>query len=94
MTSDQMITLNLKGNGFSQIPGYTYCLGFSLITDNAAGMCLKSPGTFEWGGYFSTKFFIDPKEELIFVGMENISPPNQVYIWNLITALVYGAIED
>ena len=94
MTSDQMNTLNKKGNGFSQIPGYTYCLGFSLITTEAAGMGLKSPGTFEWGGYFGTKFFIDPKEKLIFVGMDNISPDNHGYFWNRITALIYGAIED
>lgn len=94
MTSDQMITLNTKGNGFSQIPGYTYCLGFSLITNDAAGMCLKSPGTYEWGGGLYTKFFIDPKEELIFVGMSNITPTHYGYFWDRIIALVYGAIED
>lgn len=94
MTSDQMIILNQKGNGFSKIPGYTYCLGFSLITNEAAGMSMKSPGTFEWGGYFGTKFFIDPKEDLIFVGMDNISPNNHGYFWNRITALIYSAIED
>ncbi|HZK61542.1 MAG TPA: serine hydrolase domain-containing protein [Anaerovoracaceae bacterium] len=94
MTSDQMIALNKKGNGFSKIPGYTYCLGFSLITEAAEGMSLKSPGTFEWGGYFDTKFFIDPEEELIFVGMDNITPNNHDYFWDRITALVYGAIED
>lgn len=94
MTSDQMIKLNQEGNGFSQIPGYTFCLGFSLITDPAAGMCLKSPGTYEWAGYFSTKFFIDPKEELIFVGMENIAPNHYSYIWDRITSIIYSAIQD
>lgn len=94
MTSDQMIVLNRKGKGYSQIPGNTYCLGFSLITEEASGMSLKSPGTFEWGGYFSTKFFIDPKEDLIFVGMDNIYPNHFGYFWNRVTALIYGAIDD
>ncbi len=94
MTSDQMIALNRNGNGYSKIPGFTYCLGFSLITDEAAGMCLKSPGTYEWGGAFSTKFFIDPAEKLIFVGMDNIAPNHHGYFWNRITALIYGAITD
>jgi len=94
MTSDQMIELNKKGTGYSRIPGNTYCLGFSLITNEASGMCLKSPGTFEWGGYFGTKFFIDPKEKLIFVGMDNIWPDHFGYFWNRITALVYGSIDD
>jgi CubicO group peptidase (beta-lactamase class C family) len=94
MTSDQMIALNRNGNGYSKIPGFTYCLGFSLITEEAGGMCLKSPGTYEWGGAFSTKFFIDPAEKLIFVGMDNIAPNHHGYFWNRITALIYGAIQD
>jgi len=94
MTSDQMISLNQKGTGYSQIPGFTYCLGFSLITPDAAGLCMKSPGTFEWGGAFGTKFFIDPAEELVFIGMVNILPYHHSYFWNRITALVYGAITD
>ena len=94
MSSDQMIVLNRNGNGYSKIPGFTYCLGFSLITDEAAGMSFKSPGTYEWSGAFSTKFFIDPAEDLIFVGMVNIAPNHHGYFWNRITALIYAAIED
>ncbi|MGD9929976.1 MAG: serine hydrolase domain-containing protein [Mangrovibacterium sp.] len=94
MTADQLISLNQKGNGISNIPGNTFCLGFGLLTDDAAGLNAKSPGTYEWGGYFSTKFFIDPKEELIFVGMTQILPFQHGEFYDKLTAIIYGAIED
>ena len=94
MTSDQMIELNKKGNGFSKKPGITYGLGFALLTEDAKGVSSKSPGTYEWGGYFNTKFFIDPQEELIFVGMTQIVPFYHGDFWNKMYAIIYGAIED
>lgn len=94
MTADQMVALNAEGKGYSKIPGNTYCLGFSLITGPAKGMNSKSVGTYEWSGYFSTKFFIDPQEELIFVGMTQVVPNHHNYCWDRITTLVYSAIAD
>ncbi|MEL7004193.1 MAG: serine hydrolase domain-containing protein, partial [Bacteroidota bacterium] len=94
MTSDQMIVLNEKGNGFSNIPGITFGLGFSLLTEAARGVSHKSPGTYEWGGYFNTKYFIDPEEEMIFVGMTQIVPFARNDFWDRLNAIIYGAIED
>ncbi len=94
MTADQFVALNKKGAGISQIPGSTFCLGFGLITEEANGLNSKSPGTYEWGGYFSTKFFIDPQEELIFVGMTQITPFKHGEFYDRLTAIIYGAIED
>jgi CubicO group peptidase (beta-lactamase class C family) len=94
MTADQFVALNRKGAGTSQIPGSTFCLGFALLTEEARGLNSKSPGTYEWGGYFNTKFFIDPEEELIFVGMTQISPFKHGEFYDRLTAIIYGAIED
>jgi len=94
MTADQFAALNRKGAGISQIPGNTFCLGFGLITEEARGLNSKSPGTYEWGGYFSTKFFIDPEEELIFVGMTQVSPFKHSEFYDRLTAVIYGAIDD
>ena len=94
MASDQLIALNNEGKGFSKIPGITYGLGFALTTAEGNGHTPKSPGTYEWGGYFNTKFFVDPKEELIFVGMTQVIPfPNQEF-WNRLYAIIYAAIDD
>ncbi len=94
MTSDQMISLNKQGKGYSTRPGETYCLGFALLTGEGNGINSKSPGTYEWGGYFTTKFFTDPKEDLIFVGMMQISNFQHDEFYNRLTALLYGAIEE
>jgi CubicO group peptidase (beta-lactamase class C family) len=94
MTADQLITLNRKGKGISNMPGNTFCLGFGLITEEGNGINSKSPGTYEWGGYFTTKFFIDPKEELIFVGMTQARPGIPGNFYDRLTAIIYGAIND
>ncbi|GJM29181.1 MAG: serine hydrolase [Cyclobacteriaceae bacterium] len=94
INTDQMITLNKTGNGFSDIPGVTFGLGFMVYTDDARGLNIKSPGTYEWGGYFNTKYFIDPEEELIFVGMTQISGFKYGYFWDRLYALLYGVLED
>lgn len=94
MTADQMIRLNQEGKGYSRKPGETFCLGFSLITDQGKGISVKSPGTYEWGGYFNTKFFIDPKEQLIFVGMTQILGARHGELWDRLTAIMYSSIED
>jgi CubicO group peptidase (beta-lactamase class C family) len=94
MTADQMICLNQEGKGYSKKPGETYCLGFSLITEQGKGISVKSPGTYEWGGLFNTKFFIDPKEQLIFVGMTQIYDALHGELWDRLSALIYSAIES
>ena len=94
MTSDQMIELNKKGKGMSKTPGITFGLGFGLKTAEGSAVSHKSPGTYEWGGYFNTKFFIDPQEELIFVGMTQIVPFRRPDFWEKMYAIIYGAIDD
>lgn len=94
MTADQMISLNLQGKGISNKPGETFCLGFSLLTDQGKGISSKSPGTYEWGGYFTTKFFIDPNEELIFVGMMQIHNFQHGEFFDRVAAILYSAIEE
>jgi len=94
MTSNQLILLNKAGKGYSQSPGLTYGLGFALMTEEARGLGPKSPGTYEWSGYFNTKFFIDPEEELIFVGMTQIVPFVRGDFWDRMYAIIYASIED
>lgn len=94
MTGDQLILQNRENKGFSSIPGETFCLGFALLTDEGRGLSLKTPGTYEWGGYFNTKFFIDPEEEMIFVGMTQIVPFQRPDFWDRLTSIIYGSIAD
>lgn len=93
MTSDQLILLNEKGTGYSNIPGVTYGLGFALKTKEGIAYSHKSAGTYEWGGYFNTKFFIDTEEELVFVGMTQIVPFQRNDFWEKMYAIIYSSME-
>ena len=94
MTSDQMILLNREGKGMSNHPGITMCLGFGLLKEEGNGINAKSPGTYEWSGYFNTHFFIDPKEQLVFTGMTQVAPFPNGEFWNRLYAIIYSALLD
>jgi len=93
MTSDQLPLLNVKGTGYSPLPGLTYGLGFMLKTEAGSAWSAKSPGTYEWGGAFNTKFFIDPSEELIFVGMGQVFGYQRPDFWERLYTIIYGSLE-
>lgn len=92
MTSDQFVRLNAEGKGMNNKTGVSHCLGFALTT--GTGTDAKSPGSYEWGGAFSTKFFVDPQEELIFVGMSQAIPRYHQEFYGKMTSIIYGAIID
>ncbi len=92
MTSDQFEKLNKEGKGRNDKIGLSHCLGFALTT--ATAIDSRSPGTYEWGGSLSTKFIIDPKEELIFVGMSQTIPVYHQELYGKMIAIIYGAIDD
>lgn len=94
MRSDQLISQNANGKGISKMPGITFNLGFALLTDPGEGYNAKSVGTYEWGGYFNTKYFIDPKEDLVFVGMTQIVPFRNPEFWDRLYAILYAALEN
>jgi CubicO group peptidase (beta-lactamase class C family) len=88
MTSDHLGEIP----GFSQ-PGTGFGLGFSVRT--AAGMASTpgSIGSYSWGGYAGTTFWVDPKEELIAILM--IQEPTQLgRVSTLFRNLVYQAIIE
>ena len=92
MTSDQFAKLNAEGKGRDEKIGRSYCLGFALTTQT--GTDAKSPGSYEWGGSLSTKFFVDPKEELLFVGMSQAIPRYHQEFYGKLTAIIYAAMDD
>jgi len=72
----------------------SFALGFTLYQDKETKKSPKSPGTYEWGGYFNTKFFIDPAEQMVFVGMTQIVPFNENIFWEDLYKLIYASIQE
>ena len=49
--------------------GLGFGLGFGVVLDPAKVGVISSPGSYFWGGYAGTVFWIDPEEELVGIGM-------------------------
>ena len=69
-TTVQTILSNQIGNIWGDTGKY-FGLAFSVVDQKGQGMGdLGSTGTFEWGGYFNTQYFADPKEKIIGILMK------------------------
>jgi len=86
LTPDIKGSVRPKGNGFG--------LGFQVLTKESLGSTPMSPGTYSWGGYFNTKFWIDPAEQLSFVGMTQVVPFAHGRFWEELYAIIYSALDD
>lgn len=70
-------------------------LGLSGVTGRPGQLHeLGSLGAYGWGGFFYTRFIIDPKEELIAMTLAQLHPAVDVD-WNeRFSILAYQAIDD
>jgi CubicO group peptidase (beta-lactamase class C family) len=76
-------------------PGTGWGMGFQVVTDAAAAGDSVSNGTFTWFGIAGTWFWIDPVEDLAFVGMvqhQNLGTTRPMHA--LSRSLVYQAVVE
>jgi CubicO group peptidase (beta-lactamase class C family) len=93
----KVMSSNQLPEGMAEIPGYPgnqFGLDFAIVTDSErnAGM---SVGSYWWWGIAGTWFWIDPVEDLVFVGMiqnRNLGYARQLQAQS--KQLVYGAITE
>jgi len=72
-----------------------YGLAFGVLTPAATAAGGKgSPGTFDWGGYFNTSYFADPKEQLIGVLMKQTQGTTSDKTADMFRQLVMQAVDD
>jgi len=69
-------------------------IGFGVGGVKAPLEELGSPGMFYWGGFFYTGFFIDPKEDMVFVFMAQLHPTGNLNLDSLVQVLASQAIVD
>jgi CubicO group peptidase (beta-lactamase class C family) len=75
-------------------PGYGFGLGYAIVTDQGPAATLRSEGSYFWTGAFGTVFWVDPKEELIGIMMEQIYPYTRLNIMPDMISMTYQAIVD
>lgn len=93
-TTVQSIMGNQTGDLFGGTEKF-YGLAFGVLTpegqDNGG---LGSTGTFDWGGYFNTSYFADPKENVIgLIFKQTQGPVNDQSGWKF-RQMVFQTIDD
>ena len=86
---------SMSNSLFSEVTysGVGFGLGFAVNLDPARCMVQGSVGEYNWGGMFSTAFFIDPVEEVHMVFMTQLSPSSVYPIRRELRTLVYAAMN-
>jgi CubicO group peptidase (beta-lactamase class C family) len=81
---------------FSEHTGMGFGVDVAVVLDSARAGTLRAEGSYDWGGAAGTWFWIDPRNDLIFIGMIQVmdrwKDPQLQNIDTETTALVYGAL--
>lgn len=93
-TTVQFMMANQIGNLWEDYGAY-YGLAFGVLDQKGQDMGGRgSVGTFEWGGYFNTSYFADPKEQIIGILMKQTQElPSDDTGWKF-KLLVGQSIDD
>jgi CubicO group peptidase (beta-lactamase class C family) len=91
MISNQILKIHRAANTTDE--GTAQTLGFNVVTIGGPKKDSQSPGSYSWGGFFNTQFYIDPEEEIVFVGMTQIHPTWRWEFWEKMKAIVYSSVE-
>ena len=93
-TTVETIMSNQTGKKFGGQDKY-YGLAFGIVTKQGVAFGgLGSAGTFDWGGYFNTQYFADPKEGTIGILMKQTRDTNRDETGWKFRQLVGQAIDD
>ncbi len=92
----ELMTANHTGDKENWLtgPGYGFGLGYAVVTDQGPAATPKSEGSYHWGGAYGTISWVDPKEELVGVLMEQIYPYTHLNIRPDMKSMTYQAIVD
>jgi CubicO group peptidase (beta-lactamase class C family) len=71
----------------------TFGLGFEITTENKAKRQSLSKGSYNWGGYFGTYYWVDPKEHLVCLFMIQHTPNSHAEVRRKFEQLVYQSLK-
>jgi CubicO group peptidase (beta-lactamase class C family) len=75
-------------------PALGFGLGFGVILDAERTQMLDSAGSYGWGGAATTRFRIDPQEELVHIEMTQLMNNESVPVLDEMQVAIYQAIVD
>lgn len=90
----EMMTENQIGDLYINADKDKFGLGFGITTPASSTKLGISPGSFAWGGFYGTLYWVDPKEHLVcLLFVQNWPFPHNA-IQDKFRALVYQALAD
>lgn len=94
-TTIQSMMGNQTGDKWENNSFRHYGLAFGVITPPGQDLGgWGSIGTFDWGGYFNTQYFADPKEQIIGLIFKQTSGPTTDQTGSKFRIMVGAAIDD
>jgi CubicO group peptidase (beta-lactamase class C family) len=94
MASDHVLGSGIaRGPNWLPPQGYGFGLGFAVRKEMGQAEFPASIGTFYWGGYAGTYFWVDPKEQIAAVYMSQ-EPNRRTHYRVLLHDLVYQSLTD
>jgi CubicO group peptidase (beta-lactamase class C family) len=90
-SSVEMMTMNQTAQ--FGLPDANFGLGFGLTTQKEKAKLGISPGSYQWGGMFSSSYWIDPEKHIIAQLFINQLPMSHGEIHDKFKALIYAALK-
>ncbi len=93
----RMMTMNQIGDLFVNLGIPTenkFGFGFAIITENGSRLTPSKPGTYSWGGAFSTTYWVDPQEDMVVLLYRQMWGSHIADTDKAFKPLVYQAIND
>lgn len=92
-TVEMMRSVQFEPKGWRE-GGSAMGLGFNIALNTEPRHSPLSPGSFSWGGFFSSSYWIDPQEKIVAQLFINQYPSSHGEIHSKFQALLYQAIVD
>jgi len=87
MTADHLV-------GLPGLPDAGFGLGLAVSLDPGRTGQIPSEGTLRWDGFYTTRFWIDPAEEMVGLVLTQTYPYDSGQLLERLQALAYQAIAD
>lgn len=68
-------------------------LGFELVSDKGSADQPRNEGSFDWGGFFGTTYWADPKEHLVVLFMTQQTPNSHGELEKKFEQILYGSLK-
>jgi CubicO group peptidase (beta-lactamase class C family) len=94
------VLVGTDGRGANAVQQFNEAVGFGLdfmtLMDAKKSGSLEGDGTMSWGGAAGTWFWVDPQNDIVFVGMIQrfAGAPTAVNVGSVSRAMVYSALVD